>query len=152
MSVPEDTHLRVLAEKQPGGRWTLRVLEFAVTVEGASQEEAYAALQAAVLKHLQVAHHTGDVAAAIDSFDRATYERFRDALFAGQRAALTGDPTAGDAVALAMPLPSYAAISAEPAREVLDRDALPALVAAIKAWAGGDRLKLKRLVDMAGEA
>ncbi|MCE2482983.1 MAG: hypothetical protein J4F33_08900 [Alphaproteobacteria bacterium] len=147
MTMPDTVYSHVLAERR-GGTWVLHALDFALTVEARTIEAGYGDLTAEIRRRLQFAARAGDVMAAFERFeDQDVYARFRAALLAAQRAALTGAAAAdADARAIAMALPTAAEIAAPPKSLADDHKKLDDLSRAAKRWAGDDAFKRRRLV------
>ena len=146
MTIPDTVYSHVLAERRDG-MWVLHALDFALTVEARTIEAGYGELAAEIRRRLQFAARAGDVMAAFERFeDQDVYARFRAALLAAQRAALTGAAAAADARAIAMALPAAAEIAAPPKSLADDHKKLDDLSRAARRWAGDDAFKRRRLV------
>lgn len=146
MTIPDTVYSHVLAERR-GGTWVLHALDFALTVEARTIEAGYRDLTAEIRRRLQFAARAGDVMAAFERFeDQDVYARFRAALLAAQRAALTGAAADADARAIAMALPTAADIAAPPKSLADDHKKLDDLSRAARRWAGDDAFKRRRLV------
>ena len=146
MTIPDTVYSHVLAERR-GRKWVLHALDFALTVEARTIEAGYGELVAEIRRRLQFAARAGDVMAAFERFDdEEVYARFRNALLAAQRAALTGAAAAAGARAIVMALPTAAEIAAPPKSLADDHKKLDDLSRAAKRWAGDDAFKRRRLV------
>ena len=146
MTIPDTVYSHVLAERR-GERWVLHALDFALTIEAETIEAGYRALTAEIKSRLQFAARAGDVMGAFERFeDPDVYARFRAALLAAQRAALTGAAADAAARAIAMALPTAREIAAPPKSLADDHKKLADLSGAARRWAGDDPFKRRRLV------